>query len=282
MPFVLTLRLAAPLQAWGAQSRFARRTTERAPTKSGVIGLLAAARGLRRTDPLDEFAGLRFGVRIDQPGSLLRDFHTAHDDSGSSMPLSERFYLQDAVFLVGLESTDRTQLEDLATAIAHPHFPLFLGRRACPPDGPIQTRVTEGSLESVLRDAPWMASPRHKELERLSAARTALDTTRRRGRLGTLLIEPGEPLTEGLKETVNDEPVSFDPRRRAYSARAIVRPAPVVFEPLAAQDADATTTAPPHDPLAAVRAFTKPDTPTLQPPAASTVGSSTIPPQEDK
>mgnify|MGYP000599216911 CR=1 FL=1 len=43
----LLLRLAAPLQAWGADSKFETRKTGREPTKSGVIGLLAAALGLR-------------------------------------------------------------------------------------------------------------------------------------------------------------------------------------------------------------------------------------------
>ena len=36
----LLLRLAAPLQAWGADSKFETRKTGREPTKSGVIGLL--------------------------------------------------------------------------------------------------------------------------------------------------------------------------------------------------------------------------------------------------
>ena len=40
---VLLLQLAGPLQSWGAASRFARRSTENAPTKSGLVGLLAAA-----------------------------------------------------------------------------------------------------------------------------------------------------------------------------------------------------------------------------------------------
>ena len=44
----LLLRLAAPLQAWGADSKFETRKTGREPTKSGVVGLLAAALGLRR------------------------------------------------------------------------------------------------------------------------------------------------------------------------------------------------------------------------------------------
>lgn len=46
----LLLRLAAPLQSWGADSKFETRKTNREPTKSGVIGLLAAALGLRRDD----------------------------------------------------------------------------------------------------------------------------------------------------------------------------------------------------------------------------------------
>src|ERR1700754_4151551 len=63
---VLVLRLAGPLQAWGSSSRFVRRTTESAPTKSGVIGMLASAQGLERTDEagLERLAALRFGVRI--------------------------------------------------------------------------------------------------------------------------------------------------------------------------------------------------------------------------
>ena len=60
---VLLLRLAGPMQAWGVQSRFTDRRTERAPSKSGVIGMLAAAVGRRRTDPIEDLLTLRFGVR---------------------------------------------------------------------------------------------------------------------------------------------------------------------------------------------------------------------------
>lgn len=89
---VLLLRLAGPLQAWGSAARFARRTTESAPTKSGVIGLLAAAQGRPREADLSDLAALRFGVRIDQPGTRVRDFQTAHHQvTGRAMPVSERF-----------------------------------------------------------------------------------------------------------------------------------------------------------------------------------------------
>lgn len=104
---VLLLRLAGPLQAWGSAARFVRRTSENAPTKSGVLGLLAAAQGRPRDADLSDLAALRFGVRIDQPGTRIRDFHTAHHaDSGRAMPLSERYYLADAVFVAGVEGEE--------------------------------------------------------------------------------------------------------------------------------------------------------------------------------
>ena len=58
----LLLRFAGPMQAWGVDSRFEIRKTNREPTKSGATGLLAAALGLRRDAPLEKLAALRFGV----------------------------------------------------------------------------------------------------------------------------------------------------------------------------------------------------------------------------
>ena len=39
----LLLRLAGPMQSWGTDSKFDIRRTGREPSKSGVIGLVAAA-----------------------------------------------------------------------------------------------------------------------------------------------------------------------------------------------------------------------------------------------
>src|SRR5690606_40077518 len=125
----LRLRLAGPLQAWGASSRFVRRATEHAPTKSGVIGMLAAARGLRRTDELTDFFGLRFGVRVDQPGRLVRDFQTARSlDGAHAYPLSYRYYLADAVFLAVVEG-DGLRLWGRGAAVRHPEDALSSGGR---------------------------------------------------------------------------------------------------------------------------------------------------------
>lgn len=74
---VLLLRLAAPLQAWGSSSKFIVRSTEREPTKSGVIGMIAAALGIQRNDDpqkLVPLTTLRFGVRADKEEFCLKIF----------------------------------------------------------------------------------------------------------------------------------------------------------------------------------------------------------------
>ena len=96
----LLLRLAAPLQSWGSDSKFETRKTDREPTKSGVVGLLAAALGLRRddTEGLARLNGLRFAVRADQEGSLLVDFHTAK--SRDTSYVTYRHYLLNTMLAV--------------------------------------------------------------------------------------------------------------------------------------------------------------------------------------
>src|SRR5882757_7550087 len=124
------LRLAAPLQSWGTSSRFVRRNTDRAPSRSGIIGLLAAAEGRRRTDSIEDLLDLRVGVRVEQAGQLERDFHTAHTrDGAGSMPLSYRFYLADAAFVAAIEGPPSV-LDGLREALRRPAFPLYLGRRS--------------------------------------------------------------------------------------------------------------------------------------------------------
>ena len=76
----LLLRLAAPLQSWGVSSKFEIRETTKEPTKSGVIGLVAAALGRSRDESVEDLSCLKFGVRIDQEGELLRDFQMVHGE----------------------------------------------------------------------------------------------------------------------------------------------------------------------------------------------------------
>ncbi len=158
----LLLKLAAPLQSWGDFSRFTRRTTRHEPTKSAVLGLIAAAQGRRRTDPIEDLLSLKFGVRIDQEGVMLRDFHTARRNNNGSMPLSDRFYLSDAIYVAGLE-TEQITLEGIADSLMHPVFPLFLGRRSCAPSGKLVLGISDEALIPSLRNHPWEASLWYKQ-----------------------------------------------------------------------------------------------------------------------
>lgn len=211
---VLLLRLAGPLQSWGDKSRFTRRETRPEPTKSGVIGLLAAAQGRRRTDSIEDLAHTRFGVRVDQPGVLVRDFHTAHATSGASMPLSQRYYLADAVFLAGVEG-DLGLVSGLLEALRTPTFALFLGRRSCPPSGVVALGLRDGPLEPALRVEPWQASLWHR---RRSASTVTLDLVR----------DARDPAEAG--EVVRDQPLSFDPHHRDYGWRTVVRDRSVLLD----------------------------------------------------
>ena len=237
---VLLLTLAAPLQSWGSSSRFVRRGTEFAPTKSGMVGLLAAAEGRRRTEPVEDLAALRFGVRIDQPGRLVRDFQTEQTADGRTLPLSYRFYLGDAVFLAGVEG-DRGLLEGLAQALVRPAFPLYLGRRSCPPAGPLLPRLFDAELESVLAGQPWAAAPWYRRSREVRAlAEVRLET-----------VVDCAPSAAGAV-AMHDHPVSFDPELRQYRWRSVLYDHVTVPGPAAgsahAPAAVAGTTG--HDPMA--------------------------------
>lgn len=227
---VLLLRLAGPMQAWGVKSRFTVRATELAPTKSGVVGMLASAVGRRRTDPIEDLLALHFGVRKDQPGSVIRDFHTAVPTDGRKpMPLSNRYYLADAVFLAGIEG-DRALLEGIDEALRHPAFPLYLGRRSCPPTHPVSLGLREAALLDALRAEPWLASEwfRRRRREGLNAE--------------ILIDQEAVPVEEraGDARGSRDVPLSFDPRRRDYGFREVER----LMVRVGAPETDA------HDPMA--------------------------------
>ena len=225
----ILLRLAGPLQSWGADSRFVERTTRHEPTKSGVIGLVAAALGRRRTDSVDDLAALPFGVRIDQPGGFVRDFQTAHKrtwnqsreiwERGESMPLSNRMYLSDAVFVAGLEADDNL-VGIIADALVNPVFPLFLGRRSCPPSDKVLMAELPGTcLSTALKEAPWQASAWYR---RGKPAQVELSVIRDE--------MPGES-TDSAGELVRDIPLCFSQVRRDYEWRPAVQTKVVIENP---------------------------------------------------
>lgn len=164
----LLLRLAGPMQSWGTRSRFSNRDTGLEPSRSGVVGLLCAALGHPREAALDEFGmdRLKMAVRVDREGRLVRDYHTAQEvlrASGKGTQdtvLSERFYLADADFLVGLQGEEGF-LKRLATALSSPVWQLCLGRKAFVPALPVceglrgEDLYRAEGLTDLLKTWPW-------------------------------------------------------------------------------------------------------------------------------
>lgn len=154
----LLLRLQGPMQSWGTTSRFDERDTQLEPSKSGVLGLVCAALGRDRCEPVDDLAALRMGVRVEREGVPMRDYQTATGVviASSGKPdrdrtvVSPRYYLADAVFLVGLEG-ECALLADVHAALARPVWPLALGRKSFVPTSPVH--LPEGLRDQSLEYA---------------------------------------------------------------------------------------------------------------------------------
>lgn len=233
----LLLQFAAPLQSWGSGSKFDNRYTDSMPTRSGIIGLLACALGMKRTEPLEIFRNLKMGARADQKGRLGVDYQLARITEEEKGPgrkpaswITYRHYLMDAKFLVGVEGP-LDFLEKLKAALEHPAFPLYLGRRSCPPAGQLVLEIRKEPLQKSLETYPWLANRWYqrravrKEEPYLEAVMDA---------------EPGTPYTG----TVTDNPVSFDQKRRRYEKRDVLF-WQIPLEPLLPREENKTE----HDPM---------------------------------
>jgi CRISPR system Cascade subunit CasD len=162
----LAILLDGPMQSWGSSSRFTQRETEAFPTKSALIGLLAAAAGIDKHAPaapgkLAPLAALRLTVyRLPRSGKQLvhrlSDFHTVgggYDAKASafdklSIPrkasggpsanavITHRTYLNEARFIATFEGATET----IAAAIRHlenPVWGVWFGRKTCLPAMPL-------------------------------------------------------------------------------------------------------------------------------------------------
>ncbi|HEY6873897.1 MAG TPA: type I-E CRISPR-associated protein Cas5/CasD [Geobacteraceae bacterium] len=214
---VLLIPCVGPMQSWGTRSRFQERDTEREPSKSGVIGMLCAALGRDRSEPVDDLAALRMGVRIEREGKLEKDFQTAQDvavagGNTTQNLLSNRYYLADAAFLVGLEGPSEL-LKSLHDALVRPKWPLFLGRKSYVPSDPFF--LTDGLQDNVtLQDAllGFRFLITQEELQhRLDAVK--------KGRVDKIrFVVEADAVTHEVR---NDQPKSFALGQREFRQRYV-------------------------------------------------------------
>lgn len=169
----LLFQLYGPMAAWGDVAVGEQRPTASHPSKSAISGLLAAAMGIRRDEESthrEMSTGYGFAVRVDAPGEILRDYHTAQVPPAKGKAqfftrrdelrntelntiLSTRDYRVDARYTVAVwqhDNAGRFALDVLADALRKPQLPLYLGRKSCPLSLPMCPQVLEADS---LKDA---------------------------------------------------------------------------------------------------------------------------------
>lgn len=161
----LLLKFAGPLQSWGTDSHFETRHTDYYPSKSAVVGMIAAAFGYRRSADCDEeiakLNDLDFAVRIDQQGNLLRDYHIAakYKSNGDFEKnyVTNRYYLEDAIFLVAIGSDNEKLIDSINDVLRSPYFQSSLGRRSLPPTADFILGVEDCGVIQASLKYKWLA-----------------------------------------------------------------------------------------------------------------------------
>jgi CRISPR system Cascade subunit CasD len=152
----LLARLWGPMASWGQIAVGEQRQTWTRPSRSAILGLIAAALGYERGNQDAHAAlerGLGLAIRVDADGRPMRDYHTAqspqseskrrwrsrYDEIRSSRKLntilSDRSYLIEAAATIALwhrPHSNAPDLAEIAEKLTRPTFVLYLGRKASP------------------------------------------------------------------------------------------------------------------------------------------------------
>lgn len=226
----LALHLEGPMQSWGYNSYFNRRSTGLMPTKSAIAGMCCAAFGYTRGSIeektfLIQFASLGM-LAISIPRTIvwtykgetkshkievsrLRDYHTVQNTRraegrtiNQDCVLTHRYYINNGIFGVIL-SGDKTFLERIEIALRDPVWGLWLGRKTCIPSAPILagTKKQLGGVKEKKEDALV-----------LLIGETPLEKYDYQEEVASFL--------EG-SDSLPDNPVSFDSDNRQFSPRRI-------------------------------------------------------------
>lgn len=197
------------MQSWGTRSHFETRHTDLYPSKSAIIGLLAACLGYRRaeSEQIKKLNELSFAIRVDQPGQLMKDYHTAkkYKKNGDfeRTYVTERYYLEDAVFLSAISHHDDRLMDEIYEALNKPYFQPYMGRRSLPIPLDFILEFTDEDPVSSLENIPWQAATWYKKYHQ-----------------GQLDAYADRDLIEGRRISLRKDYVqSFDQKNRQFSYR---------------------------------------------------------------
>ena len=178
MPDFLIFTLAGTFASFGDVAGHERRGSWTWPGRSAILGLLAAAQGIRRDGDFAGLDALKVAVAVFETGSPLRDYHTvqtiptaavrrpqarpealARAGQGANTTITLRDYRTGVLYGVALSGHE---LEPIAEALERPAFHLHLGRKACPLSAPLAPQIVPAaSPEDALAEVvlpPWHAA----------------------------------------------------------------------------------------------------------------------------
>lgn len=215
----ILLKLKGPMQSWGTSSHFETRNTDYYPSKSALIGIIAASFGYRRDQEqkIKELNELDFALRVDQPGMLLRDYHIANKydkETGKleSVYVTNRYYMEDAVFVVAISHADDERMEKIYEALKHPYFSPFMGRRSCPVPLDFIIKMTEEDAITALEKLEWQAAEWYKDWYKKKHADYRAD-----------IYADKALIPQGIATMRKDYVISFSQKERKFGPRFEVR-----------------------------------------------------------
>jgi CRISPR system Cascade subunit CasD len=183
----LTFTLYAPLASWGDEAVGEVRGSWDRPSRSAILGIVAAALGLDREAEmehreLDTMLGV--AVRVASSGQSCVDYHTAMDPTAVTMrrfkprtrkvalesadaetTLTQRTLYQDSLHVVALwqRGAGRWTLHGLSQALAAPVFVLYAGRKANSLGLPVAASVhSSDSIAAALQGMPILPRELHR------------------------------------------------------------------------------------------------------------------------
>lgn len=183
----LIFQLHGPMASWGVDAPGEVRHTHELPSRSALLGLLAAALGIRRDEEarLNDFnRHYSFLVCASRKPRWARDYHTVQmpkevrkaryfsrreelsDPELLSALISRRDYYTDAWWMVMIRETPDApySLAQLQQALQHPVFCPYLGRKSHPLALPLSPLLLEGSAPAALNEAYQRYRERFKSL----------------------------------------------------------------------------------------------------------------------
>ena len=188
----LTFQLYGQLSSWGDIAVGEVRPIDQLPTKSAVLGLVAAALGIKRTQSLDLLnlnESFGFAVKCFPACESLKDYHSVQMPTSKKHSrfytrkdelaageietlITSRYYYPEMYSVIALwlqedkaRVSSSISLPEIEKALKTPQYALYLGRKACPVALPLAPCVKvypslkhalDHALDDFTKDDPWV------------------------------------------------------------------------------------------------------------------------------